>query len=268
MNIEAHVEWLTNTKRKKYEDRFVMPLGELPERLEAAQAPADEQRIQAQIDYIAARGLLFAVMDGVGGAPLGMAAAQKTADFLRELYTREALAPAEGFPSAKQVLDLLHEANSEIHAWGPIEDDDIVASGTSERPKGAACASVVYFSPAGNATVLQAGDTSVFVYRASKQLLEHYTGAADLAGRAVRKYIGLGDALYIDAFSLAPLEGDDMIALVTDGVYPKGFPQRGEIQSLLAEAAGNPEWAADQLVQRARSRRSSDDITALALALG
>lgn len=269
MKLEPYLAWKTNSKRSNYEDRFFMPFGELPERLEGARTEDEERAIQAKIDAIAARGLVFAVMDGVGGAPLGMSAAQKTADLLRQLYVRPELAPRDGFPIARDVLGLLYEANTAVSAWGPIEDGDGVpmGAGASGRPKGAACVTAVYLSPAGNLTLLQAGDTAGFVFRRRTGAIELYTGASDVAGRSVRKYIGLGDALHIDSHSLGGLEPDDLIVLVTDGVYPKGFTSRDAIGKVLVEADGDAESVATRLVERARARGSVDDITALVLAV-
>lgn len=269
MKLEPYLAWKTNSKRSKYEDRFFMPFGELPDRLEQARTEEEENGLQAKIDAIAARGLVFAVMDGVGGAPLGMSAAQKTADLLRQLYVRPELAPRDGFPIARDVLGLLYEANAAVNAWGTIEEHDgvPVGAGASGRPKGAACVTAAYLSPAGNITLFQAGDTAAFVYRSRSKTVELYTGASDVAGRSVRKYIGLGDALHIDSFALAGLEPDDMIVLVTDGVYPKGFTSRDAIGKLLTEAEGDPENVANWLVDRSRARGSVDDITALVLAV-
>ena len=212
MRFEHHLSWLTNSKRKAYEDRFLLPLGALPERLEAAATEHEERSVQAKIDAITARGLVFAVLDGVGGAPLGMAAAQHAVDTLRQLYRRPELAPRDGFPTARDVLALLYESNEQVFAWGPIEDDDAV-----------------------------------------------------VAGRSVRKYIGLGATLHIDTFAVTGLEAGDLIALVTDGVYPKGYGSRDRIRDVLDAADGDPETAADWLVERSRARGSVDDITALVL---
>lgn len=269
MRLEPYLAWKTNSKRSNYEDRFFMPFGELPERLERARSGDEERAIQGKIDSIAARGLVFAVMDGVGTAPLGMSAAQRTADLLRQLYVRPEFAPRDGSPIARDVLGLLHEANAQVNAWGPIDDAEggPMGAGASGRPKGAACVTALYLSPAGNVTLFQAGDTAAFVYRRRTGAVELYTGDSDAGGRSVRRYIGLGDALQIDTFALGGLEPDDVIALVTDGVYPKGFSSRDAFGEVLIEADGDAENVATWLVERARARGSVDDITALVLAV-
>jgi serine/threonine protein phosphatase PrpC len=270
LRLEHHAAWLTNTKGKPYEDRFLLPLGQLPERLEAARSDEEERSVQARIDAVTARGLLFAVLDGVGGAPLGMRAAQRGVDALRELYTRRP--PAEP-PTARELLALLHEANADIASWGTIggaadigaADADPVGAGASGRPLGAACITAAYLSPAGNLTLFQAGDTAAFVYRPRRRSLALYTSASDVAGRSVRTYLGVGASLHIDTFPLTDLEPDDRIALVSDGVYPKGLATRDAVQTLLAEADGDANAVATALVERSRARGSVDDITALVL---
>ncbi|MEN9798753.1 MAG: hypothetical protein RL653_2449 [Pseudomonadota bacterium] len=266
MQLEQHVAWLTNSKGKKYEDRYLLPLGALPERLEAAETDAEANAVQAKMDALTARGLVFAVLDGVGGAPLGMAAAQKTVDTLRGLYTRAEFAPRAGHPTAREILGLLYEANEAVFAWGPMDDgDDVALVDASARPRGAACLTAAYISPAGNVTLFQAGDTSAFVYRKRKGTLELFTGEADLAGRSVRSFIGLGPALRIDTFPVHGLESDDLVVLVTDGVFPKGCSGQEQVRQLLDESEGDVEAASRLLVERSRARGSVDDITALVL---
>lgn len=269
MSIEAGVARLTNTKGKPYEDRYLLPLGSLPDRLDAAANATEEKIVQAKIDALRARGLVFAVVDGVGGAPLGMAAAQKTVDVLRRLYARPDLAPRERFPTAREVLALLYAANTEVAGWGSVDDDDAVpaGAGATGRPKGAACVTALYLSPANNVTLLQAGDTAAFIYRQRSASIALHTGEEDVAGRSVRKCIGLGDPLRIDTMPLMGLESGDLVALVTDGVYPKGFSDRSEVAAVLVESDGEPETAAAWLVERSRARGSVDDITALVLAI-
>ena len=60
------------------------------------------------------------------------------------------------------------------------------------------------------------------------------------------------------------MQAGDLIALVSDGAYPKGFKAIYEVEALLREADGDPELAAEELVARSASRRSDDDLTALA----
>jgi serine/threonine protein phosphatase PrpC len=224
------------------------------------------------MDALKARGLVFAVMDGVGGAPLGMRAAQATADELRLLYLQPEFAPrpCESFPSAREVLGLLYRANQKVRAWGLIRDEATppAGPGAEGRPQGAACVSAAYLSPAGNLTIFQAGDTAAFVYRSRSGQFQMYTGTEDIGGRSVRQYIGLGESLSIDNFPLGRLERGDLIALVTDGVYPKGFRSNDGIRDILAEVDGDPEIAAKRLVTRSRARGSIDDITALVIAFG
>jgi len=266
MRLKYHLAWRTNSKGKTYEDRYLLPLGVLPERLEASATEAEECALQAKVDALTARGLLFAVVDGVGGAPLGMAAAQKTVDTLRGLYVRPEFEPGAGIPTAREVLGRVYQANEAVFGWGPMDGDDGVAvTDGALRPKGAACMTVACLSPAGNVTLFQAGDTAAFVHRKRKGTLEHYTGEADAAGRSVRSYIGLGPGLRVDTFPVHGLVRDDLLALVTDGVFPKGLSSQEAVRQVLAESEGDVKAASRQLIERSRARGSVDDIIALVL---
>lgn len=66
----------------------------------------------------AGRGEIYAVCDGVGSAPKGMAAAQAVCDVLFRFYenAKALLATSEA------ILGLLNQANDEILAWGMIQD--------------------------------------------------------------------------------------------------------------------------------------------------
>ena len=84
------------------------------------------------------------------------------------------------------------------------------------------------------------------------------------AGKAVRPCVGLGPALVFDRLPLVGVQAGDLIALVSDGAYPKGFKAIYEVEALLREADGVPELPAEELAARSASRRSDDDLTALA----
>jgi serine/threonine protein phosphatase PrpC len=77
-------------------------------------------------------GEIYAVMDGVGGASKGMAAAQYIADQLVNFYTQENI--------SKDILgieSILNQANQEIFSWGIME-------GTN-RTCGASTVTLVWF---------------------------------------------------------------------------------------------------------------------------
>ena len=89
----AAVSWLKGTNHNFYEDRFRL----LPETIPLVSKSG--------------RGSLYAVFDGIGGAPEGMRAAQHMADVLLRFY-QECDSYAD---SAKGVHQLLVMANQEIN---------------------------------------------------------------------------------------------------------------------------------------------------------
>lgn len=92
-------------------------------------------------------GEIFAVADGVGSAPRGMAAAQYLCDRLTGLYRTPT-----STGSIESVNELLRIVNEEINGWGTIEGTD--------RPEGACAATVLLINPERvKCTVFHAGDT-------------------------------------------------------------------------------------------------------------
>ena len=85
-------------------------------------------------------GEIYAVFDGVGSAPKGMAAAQTMADCLVSYFQEPVV----------DLTNLLYDTNRAIHAWGLME--------SSNRPQGA-CAGTVALVQGGELTILHAGDT-------------------------------------------------------------------------------------------------------------
>ena len=79
----------------------------------------------------AGRGQIFAVMDGVGGAPRGMEAAQHIADVLTGFFTDPSVPP-----SAAGIETLVRRASDTIHTWGLMEGGD--------RPMGAAACTAAW----------------------------------------------------------------------------------------------------------------------------
>lgn len=195
----------------------------------------------------AERGHLYAVMDGVGGAPLGMRAAQHAADRLPAFY-RDPAVPA----TARGLHDLLAVVSAEIRGWGMVPGTD--------RPLGAAAATVAWFSPSRTLTVHHVGDTAAYRYdgeRIHRLTREHGSG------RAIYRYLGEAPGVALDHETL-PFDEGDVLCLVTDGVTRTMTPDR--IRDVLAEVP-DPERAAKEIVVRARARGSRDDITALVVEL-
>lgn len=229
METEAHAHSIASPRHAN-EDRYRILDGRVP--LVAAGDPW--------------RGFLYAVADGVGGAPKGMKAAQTVCDRLTDFNRRVDLAPTE-----QGLLALLEEVNQEIHAWGLMEGAD--------RPVGAAAATIAWYLPGGSLTLFHVGDTAAFVLdqeRAIRLTRDHGTG------RGLENYFGVGEGLRIQRIPVTACDEGDLLCLVSDGVTKAcGLDH-------VFEAAGrwpSPKIAAERLVHAARRMGSEDDITVLAV---
>lgn len=254
--------WLTNAKGHPYEDRYVEPLGDFLNRLDAATTDQEAERWQESIDARKQRGLVYAVLDGVGSAPKGLQAAEATATKLRDLYRRQPpMAATYG-----SVVDLIVEVNQEIAAWGTIAEvrgADAVGAANSQ---GAAGVTAAYFSPARNVTIVHVGDTIAFHYRSGNSPTIRRLTTNDATGYGIRSYVGQGDGLCPQVVAVHTMAPGDMIVLVTDGVVPKGMQQDMVLETVRAYE-DDPEAAARELAVRARARGSRDDITAMVVRL-
>jgi serine/threonine protein phosphatase PrpC len=195
----------------------------------------------------ARRGFLYAVMDGVGSAPKALRAAQHVADRLTDFYC------LPDIPATSQgIYDLLMQINREIREWGVIDGTD--------RPLGAAAATVAWFAPDRRLVVFHTGDTFAFVFDGSTliRLTREHTD-----GRGITSYLGQGERCRIDVEGVRFEEGD-ILCLVTDGVTKSMADDH--IEAVLKESGG-PEIAVRELVSRARARGSHDDITAIVVEL-
>ena len=135
----AAVSWLKGTNHNFYEDRFRL----LPETIPLVSKSG--------------RGSLYAVFDGIGGAPEGMRAAQHMADVLLRFYQE-----CDSYmDSAKGVHQLLVMANQEINGWGGIPGTD--------RPLGG-CAGTVAWIRGNTLHTFHAGDTVGFLIRSGRPI--------------------------------------------------------------------------------------------------
>lgn len=190
------------------------------------------------------RGFLYAVADGVGGAPKGMAAAQALCDGLLDFYRRDDIAPTiEGLRS------LLRTINDDIHRWGLMPG--------SSRPVGAAAATIAWYRPGGRLDLFHIGDTAAVLYDGQKVFpLTREHGI----GRGLTNYFGAGPGMRIEHIPVTACDEGDLLCLVTDGVTKVCTPGH------LAEALGSsPDTriAAERVARTALHLRSQDDITAL-----
>ena len=228
----AAVSWLKNAKstRKPYEDRYRLLSKNIP------------------LVGRSGRGELFAVMDGIGGAPRGMQAAQAVADCLLEFYRK----PDEITPDAAGLNQLLLQTNQAIYDWGCMEGTD--------RPLGGAAGTVVWLHDQ-RLTLFHAGDTAGILLRQNRppRLL---TGLHEYDG-GISRYFGLGRYLKIETTTLVLVEGD-LILLVSDGVTKVySTTEAANLVQEMFDKTGDSAIAVQELVTRSRSKKSVDDITAM-----
>jgi serine/threonine protein phosphatase PrpC len=228
----ASVSWLKNSKSKKkpYEDRFRL--------LTNGISPVDA----------AQRGELFAVFDGIGGAEMGMSAAQAMADCLVDFYDKKKTVAAD----TQGLTDLLYSTNLVINDWGCMAGTD--------RPLGG-CAGTIAWVREQRLTLFHAGDTSGILLRPEcpPRVL---TSLHEFDG-AISRYFGLGKTLAIEVVS-ERLEPGDLILLVSDGVT-KVFSttEAAHLVMEIYDKTGHCGKASEALVTRSRTKGSDDDITAM-----
>lgn len=224
---KAAISWL-QSPHHPYEDRYRLLSRDIP--------------LVAKKDL----GEVYAVFDGVGSAPKGMAAAQTMADCLVRYFTEPAV----------NLTKLLYHTNQAIHTWGLREG--------SKKPLGA-CAGTVALVRENVLTLLHAGDTVGVLLQSNKPT--KVLTALQERGGAIYSYFGIGAELDIK-ITRAKLEDDDVILLVSDGVT-KAFSILEASAMILDkyERTGSCATAINELVELSRRRGSSDDITALAIVI-
>lgn len=193
------------------------------------------------------RGELYGVMDGVGGASHGMAAAQYIADALPKFFTQQ----SDIVVSISDLTSLLNDINNEIFAWGLMEG--------TQRPCGASTATLLWLSPTQQAYICHVGDSAAFLLSDSG-FIKATTNHEDNLG--IYRYIGQG-AGFVPEIRSFPITDGDVWCLVTDGVT-KGLREH-EIKKVLEDYAGEPNLAAKTLVESAKRKGVQDDITAVVI---
>jgi len=192
------------------------------------------------------RGQIYAVMDGVGGAKMGGRAAQCIADILSDFYTNPDI-PA----SIEGIENLLIQANQTIASWGLEEG--------TQRSSGASTVTLAWISPKRELVTFHAGDSAAFLQTEEgfkKITIDHENGGG------IFRFAGEGPSFFVD-INKQPLQEDDTIVLVTDGVTKR--VKEGEMQTILESYAGEPGLIAKKIVELSKNRDVSDDITALVI---
>ena len=188
-------------------------------------------------------GELYAVMDGVGSAPMGMQAAQFIADQLMNFYTTDIPATISGLES------LLTQINQSIVEWGTTDD---------YRSVGASTLTLAWLMNQ-QLSIFHVGDSTGFLMNSSGFMKVTQPHENDYG---LYRYMGQRDDFCLDIKSYV-LKSDDTICLVTDGITKK--LKNHEIQHILEDYAGEPHLAARKLVEMAKQRKVQDDITAIVI---
>jgi len=223
----ASVAWQKGRQHKFYEDRF---------RLLCHPIPLVKQK---------QRGEIFAVLDGVGSAPQGMAAAQAVCDVLVNFFdnTSELVADQVALQA------LLTQANETIRSWGVLDGTD--------RALGACAGTIIWIDVEQVAHVFHAGDTTAILIRNgdSKTLTTvHHTAEGHLSN-----YFGL-PVLQLENTELQLVEGDRLL-LFSDGIG-KAFFNNQQIANII-EAESMRQTSLTSLFSYARAGGSGDDATAI-----
>jgi len=221
----AAVAWMKGTTHKFYEDRYRLLCRPVP--------------IVVQQD----RGEIFAVFDGIGSAPKGMAAAQAMCDGLVNFYREPEKYPA----SHESIGQLMMKANREIYDWGFMPGTD--------RPLGGCVGTVIWIYEE-KMHVFHAGDTIALLIRDG--IFQQLTALHELDG-AIYRYFDMGENLQIDV-ERHDIEENDRILLMSDGVTKAMIPQ--EITAL-AEKHLDTSVAVFEIANRSRNIGSQDDITTM-----
>ena len=198
---------------------------------------------------IAARGIVAAVADGLGGHKGGRQASELT---IRSFFDGYAALP-ETLGVHRAVARALGPVNAWVHAQGR----------TDPALEGMATTLTALILLRRSAHVVHVGDCRL--YRSSAGRLEqltqdHTLGRGDLA-HVLTRAVGLGDALRFD-YAVIALRQHDRFLLCSDGVHGSLGDRR--LRDLLADNAA-PEVTAQAIVAAALDAGSSDNVTALVL---
>jgi PPM family protein phosphatase len=191
------------------------------------------------------RGEIFAVFDGIGSAPEGGRSAEyMSSNIILERFYQQ----PDNHPATWQgIRDLLFTGNMEISKWGLMPGKD--------RPLGG-CAGTVAWINEMKLYIFHAGDTLAILIRDRKP--EQLTHLHEKKG-AIYRYYGLGENLEIEIIS-REVKNYDRILLISDGVT-KAYSPKAAVE--IIEESSNILHAVTDLVQRSRTKGSTDDITAL-----
>lgn len=222
----ATVAWQKGLRHKFYEDRYRLLCRPIP--------------LVAQ----AGRGEIFAICDGVGSAPKGMAAAQEVCNILVRFFENTRELPA----TSESICFLLNQANAEIFSWGLIE-------GTS-RPQGACAVTIIWIDADWAAHIFHAGDTSAILIRDG--IAQPLSSCHHSPDGHLNNYFGR-PSLQLET-KVVQLEEGDRLLLLTDGITKALYNQ--QIVDLV-EVQRTRQSSLSSLLSASRAAGSGDDATAV-----
>lgn len=196
---------------------------------------------------LAAKGVMLAVADGVGGHAGGREAAESA--------VRSVLSDYYATPETWGVADALNRVILPLNRW-------VQTHGARNRDTAGMATTLSILVLRGRRyTVAHVGDCRVYRLGAGglQQLTTDHVWDLPNMRHVLKRAIGLDSQLQVD-FSEGELSAGDVFALLSDGVWePLG--QRGIHQVL--ELFHNPQMAAADLIRRARLLGGQDNATAV-----
>ena len=217
-----------------------------------------------------ARGVLFGVADGMGGALAGEVASKMAVEALA-VAVDDLREDGDDEAGRDRVLKAIAQANEHIY--------EASASNPQQRGMGTTLTSVLLRD--GRCLFFQVGDSKGFIFREGQ--LHQMTEDQSLIGKLIHdKVITPEDAEHLEGgrniilqalgaepgvkvgVSTSSLFEGDSVLLCTDGLH--GSVRQKEIEEMFARAA-DPGKLAEDLVREARDRGGPDNITVVVISV-
>ena len=220
---------------------------------------------------------LFAVADGVGGAPCGEVASKMAVDSVREMFENaDTTWPwgAEEAPCRTLGVGLVKASLQRAHSR-------ILAAGRKDAEKKGMCTTFAGILTLEDRVVIaHVGDSRVYRFRQRQLdlLTEDHSllnecirrGAWDPAkaddfpnGNLITRAVGVSEELEVDTRFDTPLPGD-VYLICSDGLH--GMLRHPDLASILLKHA-DPTQAVTRLIEAANDRGGHDNITAVVVRL-
>ncbi|MCK6461352.1 MAG: protein phosphatase 2C domain-containing protein [Planctomycetes bacterium] len=217
-----------------------------------------------------ARGVLFAVADGMGGALAGEVASKMAVEALARAL--EDLRPEDDDETARnRVLDAIRQANEKIYE----------ASASNPQQRGMGTTLTAALIRDGRCLFFQVGDSKGFIHREGH--LHQMTEDQSLIGKLIQdkvitaedaehleggrniilQALGAEPTVRVDVTTASLFEGDSVL-LCTDGLH--GSIRHKEIEEMVGRVT-DPGKLAEDLVREARDRGGPDNITVVEISV-